>query len=329
MVVNDVGRDSADGHGGNDLKLRILCLDRLIELRVTPVVGLCFVKIILVADFHPRQGERRGVPVLRAHRAPLRVWSARHILNLIQRVLYVGFQVGARLDYLTTEGIAAIDGKKRLHPEVFAPLEELQQSHSVRRVITPGRRMRGTVDERANHLLPVEAGFNAVAFQIVAAGKAQERRTHGRQFFHDVGAVAVGAIAIRGREQRNQLEPKRRRPVQSQFEMIFRRRRNRSGPHTEPVFLPRGSRNRDRSFGKHLSGLIRHQRDLHWHGRLFIAFGKERSRVLRVRATRHAPIAFVENARGIAGIRFCNLELRAAGQRGRGPGPRIDTDFRG
>src|SRR6202042_2222373 len=116
-------------------------LNRFIELSVTSVISLSFVEIILVADFDVRQGERRGMPVFRTDCAPFRIRSAGHILDLIQRVLHVGFEIRAWLHYLSTERVTSIHGKKRPHTQVFTPVEEFKQAHSVCRVIAPGGRM--------------------------------------------------------------------------------------------------------------------------------------------------------------------------------------------
>ena len=50
---------------------------------------------------------------------------------------------------------------------------------------------------------------DGVAFQVVAAGQAQERRLHVRQLLHQVDAVAVGRLLIGRREQRDQVQPDR------------------------------------------------------------------------------------------------------------------------
>ena len=120
--------------------------------------------------------------VLDAHGAPLGVGAAGDVLDFVERVLDVGLEIGAGIHVLLGHGIAGIDGEHGLHLQVFAPLEELQQAHAVRRVIAPGAGMRGPVDQGADGLLPVEALGDAIVGAVVATGAI-------------VGAVvAAGAI---------------------------------------------------------------------------------------------------------------------------------------
>ena len=67
--------------------------------------------------------------------------------------------------------------------------------------------MPGAVDPRADGLLPVEAVGDVFALKIVAAGQAQEVGMHGGEQIHDVGAIAVGAIVVGGRKERDEIEP--------------------------------------------------------------------------------------------------------------------------
>ena len=76
------------------------CLDRLEELREAAVVGAGFVEPVLVADLDVVQRERRGMAVLGALRAPLGVGVAGYVLDFIERILYVGLELGARIDVL-------------------------------------------------------------------------------------------------------------------------------------------------------------------------------------------------------------------------------------
>ena len=67
--------------------------------------------------------------------------------------------------------------------------------------------MGGAVDERADGLLPVEALADVVAFEVVAAGEAQECRVHAGELFHEVYSEAVGAVFVGGWEERDEVEP--------------------------------------------------------------------------------------------------------------------------
>ena len=105
------------------------------------------------------------------------------------------------------ERIARVDGKQRLHVEVFAPLEEFEQAHAVGGAVAPGAEVRGAVNARADGVLPFETLADGVAFEVVASGEAQEGGVHGGELFHDVDAVAVGAVVKGGREERDEAEP--------------------------------------------------------------------------------------------------------------------------
>ena len=175
VVIHDIGSHAFHRHGGDHLEVWVLRLDCLVELSIPAVVSPGAVEIVFVADLHVAQGERRRMPVARAHRAPLGVGSAGDVLDLLQPLLYVGFQVRPRLHHLPAERVPGIDAQQRLHVQVLAPFQEFQQSHAVGGVVAPRGGVRRTVDQRADHLLPIEAGLDPVAFQVVSPGKAQER----------------------------------------------------------------------------------------------------------------------------------------------------------
>ncbi len=121
--------------------------------------------------------------VTRANGAPLGIGSAGDVLDLLQPFLYVGLKVRTRLHYLPAQRIARIDSQHRLHVQVLAPLQKLQQPHAVAGVVAPGGRVGRAVDQRADHLLPVETGFDPVAFEIIAAREPQKTRGAWRPAF--------------------------------------------------------------------------------------------------------------------------------------------------
>ena len=104
MLVRHVGLAAVDvrsfrlvvANGGNDFKLRIPRLDRVIKLREACVVALRFVEPIFVADFNIVQFERRGMTVLGALARPTRVRVAGHIFDFIERILHERFEVRIR-----------------------------------------------------------------------------------------------------------------------------------------------------------------------------------------------------------------------------------------
>src|SRR5262249_10785870 len=114
----------------------------------------------------------------------------------------IGLEIRTRFYQLpaTTQRITRINAQYGLHLEVLAPFEELEKPHAIRGMVAPCRWVRGPVDQWAYRLSPIEARVDAVALEVVAARKAEERRTHRREFLHDVNAIPVRAVVIRGRK---------------------------------------------------------------------------------------------------------------------------------
>ncbi len=167
------------------------------------------VEPVFVANFDIGKLERRGVAIFDALGSPPGVRAAGYVFDLIESILNERFEIGTGFHVLSAQRIAGVDRKHGVHLEVFAPFEEFEQAHSVGGVIHPGAGVCGAVDERADGLLPIKAVGDAIALEIVAAGEAQEGRVHGRELLHQVNAVAVDAVVIGGREERDQAEPHR------------------------------------------------------------------------------------------------------------------------
>ena len=100
VVVDDVGRDAFDGRGGDELQVRVLRLDGLVELGVAAVVAAGAVEPVFVADLDVGEMEGRGVAVFGALGSPLCGGVAGDVLDLVERVLNVGLEVGAGVDVL-------------------------------------------------------------------------------------------------------------------------------------------------------------------------------------------------------------------------------------
>ena len=83
-----------------------------------------------------------------------------------------------------------------------------------------GLGMGGTVDPGADCLLPLVAVANVVAFKVITAGQAQELGMHRSHLFHQVGTEAIRAVLVRGRKERNQIEPDRGWVGDGQDQMI-------------------------------------------------------------------------------------------------------------
>ena len=263
VVIDNVGSDPLHRNGRDHLKVRILRFNRFVELRVTPVVRSRSIEIVFIADLDVAQRECRGMPIACAHRAPLRVRCAGDVLDFVKPLLHVGIEIGSRLDQLSAQRVSGVDAEQRLHVQVLAPLQEFQESHSVARVIAPRGRVCRTIDQRSDHLLPIEARLDAAAFEVIAAWKAQERGTHRGQLFHDVDAIAVGATMVGRREQRDHLKPQRPGTIRGQLDVILRARSGAARLHFEFVLLPRIAAHGGGCAREHLPGLVRHECNLH------------------------------------------------------------------
>ncbi len=209
MLVDDVGNTGGGARGTDDFELRVFGADGVEELGEAAFVaaGLT-IEIILVADLDVLQREGRGMAVLGAACTPDGVRAAGHVLDLIERVLDVGLEVGSGLDALLVHGISGVDGEDGLHMQILAPLEELEQAHAVGRPVSPAVvHVAGPLGDVADGLLPIEAGLDGVALEVVAAGKAQEGGLEVRQKLHDVFAIAVRPVVEGGRKERDHAEP--------------------------------------------------------------------------------------------------------------------------
>ena len=173
------------------------------------VVTSATVKEIFVADFDITQRERLGMAVFHTLRAPFGIRIAGYVFNLVQCILHEGVEICARIDMLLAQRVTRINCEYRLHFQIFAPLQKLQQTKTVSRPITPRAAVSGALRNIADGLLPVESLSDGIAFDIIAAGKAQELWLHVCQQLHDVRACPVRAIVVGRRKKRNVLKPNR------------------------------------------------------------------------------------------------------------------------
>jgi hypothetical protein len=67
--------------------------------------------------------------------------------------------------------------------------------------------MSGPLRNVADGFLPVETFGDGIAFNVIAAGEAQELGLHVREQLHDVRSCAVRTIVVGRRKKRNILEP--------------------------------------------------------------------------------------------------------------------------
>ena len=84
----------------------------------------------------------------------------------------------------------------------------------------------------------VEALIDLISFKIVAAGQAQKLRMHACHQFHDVRPIAVLAVPVRRRKERDQRDPQLAGVTRREQQMIRRRRREASGLQREVILLP-------------------------------------------------------------------------------------------
>ena len=153
------------------------------------------------------------MPIFRALRAPFCGFRvADQILDFLESFLNVGFELRTRGDDATAaEAVAGKNAEQRFHVQILAPLSEFEQTQAVGGPVTPGAGMARTLFDRPNGFLPVETLIEGVALKIIAAGESEELGLHGSQHVHEVGAVAVLAILVSGREERDILQPQRSR----------------------------------------------------------------------------------------------------------------------
>ena len=212
MVVQHVHRVALDtARVAMICKLRVLGLDGVVELRVAAIVAAGTVEEVLVADLDIGQRERRGWPSL-MRRAPQVVLASPVTYSISSSAsCTIRRQGRAGGDMLVVQRVAGEDGQDRLHLQVFAPFQHLQQAHAVGRAIAPRALMAGPLVNRADRLFPVEPLGDRVAFQVVAAGHPQEGGLHVAHLLHQIDAVAVRAVVEGRRHQRDLGQPDRAR----------------------------------------------------------------------------------------------------------------------
>ena len=189
--------------------MRILGLDGVVELREPSVVTAGAVEPVFVADFDVVQLERLGMAVLDALRAPFGGGVAGDVFNFIERVLNVRFELRSGGNVIMFQRVTGEHGEHRFHVQVLAPAEKFRQAETVGGPVIPATAMAGPLLDGADGFLPVETLVEVIAFDVIAAGEAQKFRMHVREQLRDVGTVAIRAIVVGRREQRNLLKPDR------------------------------------------------------------------------------------------------------------------------
>lgn len=97
---------------------------------------------------------------------------------------------------LLAQGIAGEHRQQELHVEVFTPGQEFEKAQAIRRTVSPRRWMRGSINQRADCLLPFVVFAQMLAFKVIASRKAKKGRMQGSQLLHKVDTLTVGLVLI-------------------------------------------------------------------------------------------------------------------------------------
>ena len=104
--------------------------------------------------------------------------------------------------------------------KVFAPVEEFEQAHAVGGAVVPGLGCVGRSTRGPMVFFQSKRSLMVVAFEIVAAGEAEEGWMHGGELLHEVDAVAVGGVVVGGREEGDEGEPGGAGVLHQEFEVV-------------------------------------------------------------------------------------------------------------
>jgi len=123
-------------------------------------------------------------------RRPIRTRVAGDVLDFVKRIVDVGLEVGPGL----TNSPWRLYRHRRQGPlglHIFGPFEEFEEAHAVGGAVAPAAGMPGRVASR-RATASTETRRDLVAFQIIAAGTAEEAGLHVGHGLHQVDPVAVG-----------------------------------------------------------------------------------------------------------------------------------------
>ena len=296
-AVNHLAGRVLGSDGGDAFEVRVFRFDGVVELGKTAVVASRFVKPIFVADLHVGKFEGGGMAVFGALSAPLGPGVAGDVFDFVERILHVRLEGGAGVDVGVLQVVTGIDGEDRLHLEVFAPVEEFEQPEAIAGAVAPATGVAGAPGERADGLLPIETGFEGVAFDVIAAGKTEEGWLHAGQHLHDVNTIAVGPVVKRRRKEGDQIEPHRARLVDGEDEPRFGGGRDAACFQCDGVQLPPGAEARNFDLGERGRAVVAFDGNLDWAFETRGGARVKRGAIFRMRLDRDAPITVVRNAR--------------------------------
>ena len=290
--------DAGDPRAQRDLDLRILRLDRRVELRDALAVARA---LLLVADLDVLQRKRRRVPVLRRARAPHVDVAGPIAYSMASSVSWIS--AGSSL--VRQERAAAerarhadVHDPQRVGADVLGELQELVIPEAVRAPVAPRAvRARPRLD-RPDRSLPLRPALDRDAFGEAAAGPANEpglqvarricarsgRRPFGRSLNVFAGKSETMSSQTRPAARNDSAEPRLR----------IRRGRARASPRT-CASRPAATRDGSRRRAARAVGRLERARSA---ARDAVGTREEAETVLVARRDRHAPVARRSRASG-------------------------------
>ena len=224
-----------------------------------------------------------------------------HVLDLVECVLHVWFEIRSRIHVRPLERVARVDRQQGLGVHILAPEQEFVEAKAVGRAIPPRRHVSRAIRERPNRLLPFEPIGDLIPLEVVASGETQELRLHVDHHLHDVRTEAVRLILERRREQRHQTEPDRAGAIDRQDVACLRGGRHLVGLQRQFVPLPGRRQPGDGLRRVDRPAVVALDRDRDWCGESGRGLGVERRTVARVGLNWNAPIALVGDAGHVTG----------------------------
>jgi len=132
----------------------------------------------------------------------------------------------------------------------------------------------------------------------MTTGQAQKLGMHRRQLLHKVDTIAVHAILVSWREERNQFEPNGCRFRNGEQQVIVRTYRNHAGLQRIAVLFPLAGNSRNSGLCCDNAAQIVDQADGNGNART-IGLRPERARVSGAGTNRDSPVAFVFDSGGL------------------------------
>ncbi len=228
--------------------------------------------------------------------APLGLWTARDILDLVEGILNEAVDVVGS-EVVAAERVTGEDTKDRLCATVLRPLQKLQQTKTVGRAIAPRTHVARSLIGIADGALPVEAVAEIIALEVVAAGEAQELRLHPAHHLHEILAESVRPVVERLREEHRFAQVIRSLIVGSDDKACVLRGLDLFGHgQLEALLLPVLPESVDLCGGKDRLAVVADKAQRERSATAFLGFGDDISFIMFFRADGHTPKSAVGNA---------------------------------